>query len=110
MAATFLGAAGSIETQSSNKSFGRTDPYLKALDLTPSQYIRRAVKFTPFPGEDVGHMIRDAGAELFLFSSDYPHPEGTKDPFGRFERTMEGIDEAEKDKFYRSNFEVMMGM
>jgi predicted TIM-barrel fold metal-dependent hydrolase len=92
------------------RSFGRTDPYLKGLDLTPSEYIRRAIKFTPFPGEDVGHMIRDAGADLFLFSSDYPHPEGTKDPFGRFERTMDGIDEQAKDKFYRRNFEVMMGM
>ena len=93
-----------------NKSFGRTDPYLKQLDMTPSEYIRRAVKFTPFPGEDVGHMIRDAGPELFLFSSDYPHPEGTRDPLGRFERTMEGIDEAAKDLFYRANYEQMMGM
>jgi predicted TIM-barrel fold metal-dependent hydrolase len=93
-----------------HKSFGRTDPYLQELDLLPSEYIRRAVKFTPFPGEDVGQMIRDAGAELFLFSSDYPHPEGTKDPFGRFERSLEGIDEAAKDKFYRANFEQMMGM
>ena len=41
-----------------------------------------AVKFTPFPGEDVGRMIKDAGEDLFLFSSDYPHPEGTDDPIG----------------------------
>jgi predicted TIM-barrel fold metal-dependent hydrolase len=91
------------------KSFGRTDPYIKELDATPSDHLRRAVKFTPFPGEDVGRMIRDAGADLFLFSSDYPHPEGTKDPFGKFERTMEGISEEAKDKFYRANFEEMMG-
>jgi predicted TIM-barrel fold metal-dependent hydrolase len=91
------------------KSFGRTDPYLKQLEMTPSAYIRRAVKFTPFPGEDVGHMIRDAGPELFMFSSDYPHPEGTKDPFGRFEHTLDGIDEPAKDKFYRANYEEMMG-
>ncbi|MDD9945061.1 MAG: amidohydrolase family protein [Myxococcales bacterium] len=93
-----------------HKSFGRTDPYLQQLDMKPSEYIRRAVKFTPFPGEDVGHMIRDAGPELFLFSSDYPHPEGTKDPFGRFERTMDGIDEEAKEKFYRTNYEQMMGL
>ncbi len=92
-----------------HKNFNRTDPYLQALDMLPSQYIRRAVKFTPFQGEDVGHMIRDAGADLFLFSSDYPHPEGTKDPFGKFERTLTDITEADKDKFYRTNFEQMMG-
>jgi predicted TIM-barrel fold metal-dependent hydrolase len=93
-----------------HKSFRRTDPYLQELDLAPSAYLRRAVRFTPFPGEDVGRMIRDAGPELFLFSSDYPHPEGTDDPRGRFERTLEGIDEGSRDRFYRANFEYMMGM
>ena len=97
------------ELDLAHKSFGRTDPYLKAMSMKPSEYIRRAVKFTPFPGEDVGRMIRDGGAELFMFSSDYPHPEGTNDPLGRFERTMEGLDEDAKDRFYRRNFEEMMG-
>jgi hypothetical protein len=46
---------------------------------------------------------------LFLFSSDYPHPEGTDDPVGRFERTFSGIDETAKEKFYSKNFEHMMG-
>ena len=92
-----------------HNSFAKTDPYLKELDMLPSEYVRRAVKFTPFQGEDVGIMIRDAGPDLFLFSSDYPHPEGTKDPFGKFERTLVGIDEDAKEKFYRRNFEQMMG-
>lgn len=92
------------------KSFGRTDPYLKAMTLKPSEQIRRAVKFTPFPGEDVGRMIRDGGPDLFMFSSDYPHPEGTNDPLGRFERTLEGIDDDAKDRFYRRNFEEMIGV
>ena len=93
-----------------HKSFKRTDEYLQEMSLLPSEYIRRAVKFTPFPGEDVGIMIKDAGPDLFLFSTDYPHPEGTNDPVGRFERTMGDIDEAGKDKFYRWNFEEMMYM
>jgi uncharacterized protein len=91
------------------KSFGRTDPYLKAMAMKPSEYIRRAVKFTPFPGEDAGRMIEDGGADLFMFSSDYPHPEGTNDPKGRFERTMGNLDEDARDRFYRRNFEEMMG-
>jgi predicted TIM-barrel fold metal-dependent hydrolase len=93
----------------SQKIFKRTDPQVAALPIKASEYIRRQVRFTPFPGEDVGGMIRDAGAELFLFSSDYPHPEGTDDPVGRFERTFSGIDEAAKEKFYSKNFEHMMG-
>jgi predicted TIM-barrel fold metal-dependent hydrolase len=92
------------------QSFSKTDPYLRELSLTPSDYLRRAVKFTPFWREDVGLMIKDAGADLFLFSTDYPHPEGTTDPLWRFERSMEGLDESVKDKFYRGNFEQMMGI
>ena len=53
-------------------------------------------------------MIADAGAELFLFSSDYPHPEGTDDPIGRFRRTLKDIPEEAKEKFHYSNFQDMM--
>jgi predicted TIM-barrel fold metal-dependent hydrolase len=93
----------------SQRIFKRTDESIAALPMKASDYIRRAVKFTPFPGEDVGRMIADAGAELFLFSSDYPHPEGTDDPIGRFERTFKDISEEAKEKFYYSNFQDMMG-
>jgi uncharacterized protein len=92
----------------SQKIFKRTDPSVEALPLRASDYIRRAVKFTPFPGEDVGRLIRDAGRELFMFSSDYPHPEGTDDPIGRFERTFNGITEEAKNRFYSENFQEMM--
>jgi hypothetical protein len=67
------------------------------------------MKFTPFPGEDAGYLIRDSGADLYMFSSDYPHPEGTNDPIGRFERTFAELSEDDKDRFYRANFEEMMG-
>ena len=92
----------------SQKIFRRTDPQVAALPLKASEYIRRQIRFTPFPGEDVGAMIRDAGPELFLFSSDYPHPEGTNDPVGRFERTFEGISEDAKQQFYSKNFLHML--
>jgi predicted TIM-barrel fold metal-dependent hydrolase len=92
------------------RMFKKTDPQVGTLSLKASDYIRRQVRFTPFPGEDVGHMIKDAGEELFLFSSDYPHPEGGKDPIRKFEETFDGISEAAKDKFYRRNFEEMMNL
>ena len=89
-------------------SFSKSDVYLQAMGMKPSDQIRRAVRFTPFPKEDVGRMIRDAGPELFMFSSDYPHPEGTRDPIGLFEASLEGIDEPVKDMFYRTNYDHMM--
>jgi uncharacterized protein len=92
-----------------HRMFRKTDPACTDMTMAPSDYIRRAVKFTPFPSEDVGRMIRDAGPELFLFSSDYPHPEGGKDPIGRFEATMPDVDESARDLFYAGNFDAMMG-
>jgi predicted TIM-barrel fold metal-dependent hydrolase len=92
------------------RMFKKSDPQVGQLALRASDYIRRQVKFTPFPGEDIGHMIREAGSELFLFSSDYPHPEGGKDPIRKFEDTMEGIASDAKERFYRTNFEQMMGV
>lgn len=93
----------------SQKIFKRSDPQVGALSLRASEYIRRQVRFTPFPGEDVGRMIRDSGPELYLFSSDYPHPEGTDDPLGRFEHKLRDIDDGAKEQFYSLNFRHMMG-
>ncbi|HEY2048138.1 MAG TPA: amidohydrolase family protein [Caulobacteraceae bacterium] len=91
------------------RSLGRTDPYLQALSAKPSEIIRRHVKFTPFPGEDAGYLIKDSGADLYMFPSDYPHPEGANDPIGRFERTFTELTEADRELFYSGNFEQMMG-
>jgi predicted TIM-barrel fold metal-dependent hydrolase len=87
------------------KGWRKTDPVVGGLSLPPSEFIRRAVRFTPFATENAGTIIREGGPELFLFSSDYPHPEGTKNPIERFETSFEGLDEDTKDRFYRRNFE-----
>ncbi|MBI1186343.1 MAG: amidohydrolase family protein [Alphaproteobacteria bacterium] len=90
------------------RSFKKTDPALGELAEPPSHFVRRAVRFTPFANEDVGAIIREGGPDLFLFSSDYPHPEGTKNPIERFEANLATFPEDVKDQFYRRNFEYMM--
>jgi predicted TIM-barrel fold metal-dependent hydrolase len=87
------------------KGWRKTDPVVGGLSVPPSEFIRRAVRFTPYATEDAGTIIREGGEELFLFSSDYPHPEGTRNPIQRFESSFEGFSEATKDRFYRKNFE-----
>lgn len=54
--------------------------------------------------EDVGMLIDTSHPELYLFSSDYPHVEGTSDTIGRFERFLTDYDETIKDQFYSENF------
>jgi predicted TIM-barrel fold metal-dependent hydrolase len=84
--------------------FARTEKPLHALTKLPSEYVHGHLRFTPFAGEPVGWMIDQAGDDLFMFSSDYPHPEGTKDPIQRFESTMDDVDAAALTKFYNANF------
>ena len=91
------------------RSFRRTEPPLGRLELAPSEYVKRHLKFTPYPGEPVGWMIDQAGPELFMFSSDYPHPEGTKDPMGKFEATLVGTSDEHKDLFYAGNMAELLG-
>ncbi len=90
-------------------AFGRNEPALRSLPAAPSEYVEGRLFFTPFPGEPVGWMIDQCGDGLFCFSSDYPHPEGTKDPIGRFESTLAGTGAEARDRFYRENFARMMG-
>jgi predicted TIM-barrel fold metal-dependent hydrolase len=90
-------------------TFQRTEPALH-LPRQASEYVRGHLWFTPFPTEPVGWMIEQAGDDLFLFSSDYPHPEGGRDPLKRFESSLEGISEGAKVRFYSGNFSQMMNL
>jgi uncharacterized protein len=89
-------------------TFKRTEPALD-LPLRASDYLRRQVWFTPFTTEPVGWMIEQAGPDLFLFSSDYPHPEGGHDPLGRFEESLGNTDDDARERFFSRNFAEMMG-
>lgn len=91
----------------SQRSFRRLQPELQQLGEAPSDTIRRHVKFTPFAGENVGWLIEQCGEELFLFSSDYPHHEGTDDPIRRFDATLRDTPPAAIERFYSKNFEAL---
>ena len=82
----------------------RTEPELAAFTRKPSEQLTEQFAFTPFVYEDVGALIRQSNPDLYLFSSDYPHVEGGRDPIGRFEGTLEGFDPAVRDRFYSENF------
>jgi uncharacterized protein len=94
-----------------SRAFRRTEEPLRRLELAPSDYVRRHLKFTPFPGEPVGWMIEQAGAELFMFSTDYPHPEGGRDPLKKFEETLISASDEDSARFYHRNMlELLHGV
>ncbi|WP_119419891.1 amidohydrolase family protein [Desertibaculum subflavum] len=97
------------QLDSAHEAFARHEERLRKLSLKPSEYIRRQLRVTPYPTEDVGWVIREAGEEVCLFSSDFPHVEGGRDPVKRFEKNLAGCSEQAKQRFYRDNFEDLMG-
>ena len=89
--------------------WARSEPHLGEFRRKPSEQFRDQLRFTPYPFEDVGALIRESMPELYLFSSDYPHAEGGRDPIGRFNRALAGIDEADQARFFAGNFRDLFG-
>ena len=97
------------QLDSAFEAFSRHEERLQSLSLKPSEYINRQVRVTPYPTEPTGWVIKEAGNDIFMFSSDYPHVEGGRNPLARFEKSIEGISHEAQDKFFRLNFENLMG-
>jgi predicted TIM-barrel fold metal-dependent hydrolase len=86
-----------------HRSFSKFEPLLQELEFRPSDYIRRQVRFTPFVNEDTAWLIEQCGPELFMFSTDYPHPEGGRRPFESFGDALAGFDDAAREQFFWRN-------
>ena len=97
------------QMESAVEAFARHEERLRALTLRPSEYVRRQVRATPYPTEDVGWIIRETGPEVCMFSSDYPHVEGGRRPIERFEASLGKASEAVRRSFYCDNFLDLMG-
>jgi len=97
------------QMESAFEAFRRHEERLQALSLSPTEYVHRQVRFTPYPTEDVGWIVDQAGADLVLFSSDFPHVEGGRKPLERFEASLGDRDEDVRRAFYTDNFLFLMG-
>jgi len=97
------------QMESAFEAFARHEERLQARALRPSEYVRRQVRFTPYPTEDVGWIIAQAGPEVCLFSSDYPHVEGGRRPIERFEASLGDAPDDVRRRFYSDNFLDLMG-
>ncbi|MBA2625675.1 MAG: amidohydrolase family protein [Acidimicrobiia bacterium] len=97
------------QMESAMDAFGRHEERLQALSLRPSEYVSRQVRAAPYPTEDVGWIIEQAGPEVCMFSSDYPHVEGGRRPLERFEASLGDLDEAGRQRFYCDNFLDLIG-
>ncbi len=89
-------------------AFGKEER-LQTLSAKPSEILKRQFRLTPYPHEDARWIIENTSDEMCLFSSDFPHVEGGRNPLKRFKDSLEGVSEAVKRRFYRDNFIDLMG-
>jgi len=95
--------------ESAFDAFRRGEERLQGLSLRPAEYVRRQIRATPYPAEDVGWTIANCFDEVCLFSSDYPHVEGGRRPVERFESSLGDLSEYQRQRFYFDNFVDLMG-
>ena len=90
---------------------GKFDENLKSLSLKPSEYFQRQIRVAPLHTENAGWILRNVGKDILMFNTDYPHPEGGKDPFGAYERSLDAVAATpeELDQFYSKNYEDYLG-
>ncbi|HEY2178959.1 MAG TPA: amidohydrolase family protein [Caulobacteraceae bacterium] len=86
------------------KHWSRNDANLQGFARPPSRQITDQLAFTPFVFEAVGDLIDQSNPDLYLFSTDYPHIEGGRNPIARFETSLGDRGEEVRAKFYAENF------
>lgn len=90
-------------------AFFKHEARLKNLSMKPSDFVKRQVRVTPYPHEDAGWIIAQAGEEVCLFSSDFPHVEGGRNPLKRFDESLTGLSARAVTRFTCDNFIDLMG-
>lgn len=75
-----------------------------ALPLRPSEYVRRNVRISPLPApQQVPSALLAQLPECAVFSSDYPHFEGSDDPLGHYRAVLADVDPRRRDAFFAGN-------
>ena len=78
--------------------------------LKPSEYIARNVRVSPFNFEPVDEYFRDypSLADVFCYSTDYPHVEGTKDSMKNMRAKVEPLGPEITEKFFTTNANLLL--
>jgi predicted TIM-barrel fold metal-dependent hydrolase len=78
--------------------------------MKPSEYIARNVRVSPFNFEPVDRYFEDDPnlADVFCYSTDYPHVEGTKNSMKNMLARVEPLGEEITTKFFRTNAEWLL--
>ena len=80
----------------------------RTYSLKPSEFVARNIRVTPFWNENLARMIERHGLEdAYIFSTDYPHLEGSRDPLGKFSKYLEHLPKEYAQKFFIDNAQLL---
>jgi predicted TIM-barrel fold metal-dependent hydrolase len=75
----------------------------------PTTAFRRNVYVNPFWEDDMTDLAELVGADHILFGSDYPHPEGLRDPISYVDE-LKGLDDEDVRRIMGGNLAGLMGV
>ena len=80
------------------------------LTLRPSEYMRRQVRVTPYYHEPVATWLERSREleDVYVFSTDFPHPEGGRDPIDKFLNALAPLGEDVVEKFFVTNGSLLL--
>ena len=79
------------------------------LRMRPSDYFRRHVRVSAFWSEPLLWLFQSAGPEVFMFASDFPHPEGSDHAVERAWRILDELPPHVITRFFSTNASELIG-
>jgi uncharacterized protein len=79
------------------------------LRMKPSEYFRRQIRVSAFWSEPLMWLFRSAGPEVFMFASDFPHPEGSDNAVERSWRILDQMPPEVITRFFSTNAIELVG-
>ncbi len=99
-----------LKTVDKAAALGRQGPMIGGvLPAKPSQALLEHLWVCPFPEDDIDDLIVALGPDHVLFGSDFPHPEGLRDP-GDFVELLASCDAVTTRKVLRTNTAALLGI
>lgn len=69
--------------------------------LSPAEYLQRNVRVSPLHTDPAAYVINEVDADMVVFSSDFPHPEGGQNAVETFKEKLVGkVDDDRVAKFF----------
>lgn len=80
------------------------------LEMKPSEYVRRQVRVAAFPYENPAKLIHQAGEDMFMYCSDWPHAEGLARPVEDYDAQAGAIEGRAGENLYAGNVSSLLGV